>query len=93
LKRTRKAKRRIQNRLAVLRYQKERAEQRHVTQGELAKYLGVSENTITNWMYNDVTIFDGNIIEGLCEYFGIGICDLLYFEDVPEDDDSPDKGG
>lgn len=83
--------RRVQNRLAVLRYQKELREKRRVTQQELAKFLGVSENTIANWMYNDVTIFDGRIIEGLCAYFECGLCDLLYFDDSA-DDESDEKG-
>ncbi len=59
-----------------------------MTQQELAHAIGVSENTITNWMYNDVTKFQAEIIERLCAYFECGLCDLLYFEDIPEDETS-----
>lgn len=87
-----KNKRRVQNRIAVLLYQKELREKRRVTQQELARAIGVSENTITNWMYNDVTKFQAEIIEKLCRFFDCGLCDLLYFEDVPEGDSSEKEG-
>jgi len=87
-----KNKRRVQNRIAVLLYQKELREKRRVTQQELARAIGVSENTITNWMYNDVTKFQAEIIEKLCTFFDCGLCDLLYFEDLPEDESSEKEG-
>lgn len=79
-----KPKRQVRNRLAVLLYQKELRDKRRVTQLELAKFLGVSENTITKWAYNDVTIMDTRIIEGLCTFFNCGICDLLYFDEISD---------
>lgn len=82
----------VRNRVAVLLYQKEVREKRRVTQQELARAIGVSENTITNWVYNDVTKFQAEIIEKLCTFFECGLCDLLYFEDIPEDE-SPDTKG
>ncbi len=81
-----KPQRQVRNKVAVLLYEKELREKRRVTQQELAKFIGVSENTITHWMYNNVTIFDGKIIEGVCTFFGCGLCDVLYFEEISDEE-------
>ncbi|MBE2271378.1 MAG: helix-turn-helix transcriptional regulator [Anaerolinea sp.] len=82
-----KPKLRLQNRLAILLYQKELRDKRRVTQTEVAAAIGVSRATITNWMHNDVTKFEAHIIEGLCAFFECGLCDLLYLEDVSDEEE------
>ncbi|MFN8531258.1 MAG: helix-turn-helix transcriptional regulator [Anaerolineae bacterium] len=59
---------------------KEQRENRRITQLEVANTIGVSTQTILRWMHNDVTRFDADVVEKLCDYFGCEVGDLLYLE-------------
>lgn len=82
--------RKVRNRLLELMQERELKLGRRLKQVEIAEFVGVSGHTITSWIRNDVTRFDSNVIEGLCDYFDCEVGDLLYFDYV-ETDESPDK--
>lgn len=71
----------LKNRLLILLTDKERKENRRISQTEVARAIGVSNHTIANWIRNDVTKIETSIVEGLCEYFQCDLTDLLYFEE------------
>lgn len=66
--------------------EKEQREKRRIKMTEIGAALGVSPNTIGNWMRDEITQIDTNVLLGLCDYFGVDFCDLLY---VQETDDPP----
>src|SRR5690606_119756 len=72
--------RKVRNRLLELIQERERQIGRRIKQRDIAQFVGVSDRTIISWIRNEVTRFDGNVIEGLCAYFNCDISDLLYFE-------------
>ncbi len=80
--------RRLRNRLLHLITEKERIERRRIPQSEVAKAIGVTNNTIGNWIRNDVAKVEASIVENLCEYFRCELGDLLYLDEV--DDEPPD---
>jgi transcriptional regulator with XRE-family HTH domain len=82
--------RQLRNRLLELMQRRERKENRRLTQHEIALYIGVTDHTISSWLKNDVTRFDRHVVEGLCEYFGCEVGDLLYLEWVEEDEPAAD---
>jgi putative transcriptional regulator len=81
--------RKVRNRLLELIQERERQKNRRIKQRDLAKFVGVADHTITSWIRNEVTRFDSNLIEGICDYFNCDIGDLLYFEWV-ETDEKPE---
>jgi putative transcriptional regulator len=78
--------RRVRNRLLELIQERERKIGRRIKQHDIAQFVGVSDHTIINWIRNDVTKFDGQTIERLCDYFNCNLADLLYFEMVEVED-------
>lgn len=72
--------RRVRNRLLELIQERERKIGRRVKQRDIAEFAGVTDHTIINWIRNDVTRYDAQMIERLCDYFNCDISDLLYFE-------------
>ncbi len=74
--------RKVRNRLLELMQKRERKIGRRVKQHDIAEFVGVNDHTIINWIRNDVTKYDGQIIERLCDYFNCELSDLLYFEMV-----------
>jgi transcriptional regulator with XRE-family HTH domain len=62
--------------------EKERKEGRRISQSEVARAIDVSNNTIGNWIRNDIAKVEASIVEDLCTYFQCDLCDLLYLEDV-----------
>lgn len=78
--------RKLRNRLLELIQERERKIRRRIKQHDLATFIGVADNTITNWIHNDVSRFDAKIVEGICDYFDCEIEDLFYFEWVEVDD-------
>jgi putative transcriptional regulator len=84
--------RKVKNRLFELIRQKELKDSRRITQKEIAEFAGVAEHTIINWIRNNTTRYDTNVVEAICDFFDCELCDLLYFEvsytdDIPEDPD------
>jgi DNA-binding Xre family transcriptional regulator len=72
--------RRLRNRLLELMQGLERIKGRRIKQRELAQFVGVTDHTIASWLRNDVTRYDSNVVEGICDYFNCDVGDLLYFE-------------
>ncbi len=79
----------LRNRFLELLLEKERRENRRVTQKEIAYATGISQQALTGWVHNNVTKFEAGIVERLCEYFKCDLCDLLYFEQSPDESASP----
>jgi DNA-binding Xre family transcriptional regulator len=79
----------LRNRVLFLLTEKERKEERRIKQLEIAKAIGVSHNTVASWIRNDVTKLEAHVIEGLCQYFECGLCDLLYFAESDEGTANP----
>lgn len=78
----------LKNRLLYLVTEWERANNKRVSQAELARELGISYNALIRWLNNDVERFDAPIIERLCEHFGVEVGDLLYIDRSGEEGDA-----
>lgn len=79
------ARRKLKNRFLILLTEKERKLGRRIPQSEVAREIDVANNTILNWIKNDLNKFDRVVVESLCEYFECEIGDLLYMEIVFND--------
>jgi putative transcriptional regulator len=77
-----KPRRKFRNRLLSLLLKKSSEEGRRIYQAELAEAIGVSENTISTWVSNDMRKMNINVIELLCEYFNCDVSDLFYLEPI-----------
>jgi putative transcriptional regulator len=85
--------RRVRNRLLELIQERERKIGRRIKQHDIAQFAGVSDHTIINWIRNDVTKFEGQTIERLCDYFNCDLSDLLYFEMIEVEDPGDSADG
>ena len=85
--------RQLKNRLLELMQARERKEGRRLKQREISSFIGVTDHTISSWLKNDVTRYDKHVVEGLCAYFQCEVGDLLYLDDVEEDEPTPDDAG
>ena len=79
---------RLKNRLFDLLRDKEKREQRRITQSEIARAIGVMPSTINGWIQQESRRLDEHVVVGLCEYFGCELDDLLY---ITEDNQTVDK--
>jgi DNA-binding Xre family transcriptional regulator len=70
----------LRNRLIFLLTEKERRDNRRISQVELAEAVGISFNAAGRWLRNEVERFDAPIIEKFCDYFGCEVGDLLYID-------------
>jgi DNA-binding Xre family transcriptional regulator len=70
----------IRNRLLELVTDRERQLGRRMRLRDIAKFVGITDTTMTSWIRNEVSRFDTHVVVGLCNYFDIEIGDLLYFE-------------
>jgi transcriptional regulator with XRE-family HTH domain len=77
----------MKNRMLLFLTDKENREKRRIRQVEIAKALGVSPTTISNWIKDEITQIDTNVLIGLCDYFGVTFDEMLYIEETP---DTPD---
>lgn len=77
----------MKNRMLLFLTDKENREKRRIKQVEIAKSLGVSPTTISNWIKDEITQIDTNVLIGLCDYFGVTFDQMLYIEEIP---DTPD---
>lgn len=71
----------VKNRVAELVAIKARREARRISHRDLANETGLSRSSIQYWMANSVTRFDAHQIVTLCDYFGVGVDELLVVED------------
>ena len=70
----------IINRFRVLLAEKEQREKRRIPLTEVAKETQISWKTLQGWANNDVSRFDAEKIEALCNYLDCNIGDLLVYE-------------
>jgi transcriptional regulator with XRE-family HTH domain len=64
-----------------LEYQKRQG--RNVPISEVARLTGLDRKAITRLEENSTERYDGDVLAKLCEFYGVGVCDLLEFN--PED--------
>jgi transcriptional regulator with XRE-family HTH domain len=70
----------VKNRLQILIAERSTYEQKRITVKQIAEHLGISPSALHAWKNNEINQFDGEILEGLCEFFGVGIEQLLYID-------------
>ena len=80
----------INNRFGILLAEKRIREKRKISLTEVHETTGVSRPTLQAWENNTVTRFDTDVIEALCQYFGVNLSDLLEYV-PPEDRPQPKK--
>jgi putative transcriptional regulator len=74
----------IKNKFALLLSRKRAKESRRITMNEVARATGISRQTLYKWEDGSVERFETRVVSVLCQYFGVGIGDLLeYVEDQP----------
>jgi hypothetical protein len=45
----------------------------------------MSVNTLKKWIRQDVQQYDQNVVEKICDYFGVSdIADIFYLEEIAE---------
>lgn len=79
----------VVNRLAELVAQKQRREDRKITQTTIAEETGLSYGTVSDWMNNRASAYKESTILVLCEWVPCDVSDLL----VIEDDESQVRSG
>lgn len=73
----------IRNNFARLLEEKQRRENRYISLAEVAKATEISRKTLYKWQNGEVEHYNNDVIDALCEYFGVGIDELL--ERTPAD--------
>jgi len=79
----------VNNKFGVLLAAKRAKEKRNISLADVADEINVSRKTLYAWQNNTVDRFDAKVIQALCNYFGVGLSDLL--ELVPSDPPKPPK--
>ena len=79
----------LRNRFAELLQKKSDKESRFISLGEVATATGVSRKTLYKWEKNELTRFDTEVVDALCEYFGVDFTDLLTH--IPPDESQSKK--
>jgi putative transcriptional regulator len=74
----------ISNRFAKLLEEKQDTENRFIPLAEVAKSTGISRKTLYQWEKNIVTRFDTEVVEKLCQYFGVSLSELLDHVPTPQ---------
>jgi transcriptional regulator with XRE-family HTH domain len=67
----------IKNRFAQLLDEKQKSEDRFIPLAEVAGETRISRKTLYAWEKNIITRYDPKVIDALCEYFGVGLSELL----------------
>jgi len=73
----------VKNQFARLLEEKQRQENRYISLAEVASETGLSRKTLYKWQNGAVEHFNNDVIDKLCEYFGVDLDELL--ERVPAD--------
>lgn len=72
---------RVKHKLVGLMAQRELQTGKRIKQSELAAEIGLPENTLSNWINNDVVKrVDHRVVVKICRYFGVQIGDLLFID-------------
>ena len=82
----------IYNRIKVLIAEKELREKRKLTYRVIADETGIPVSTLTEYMTQRISRFDGSTLEKLCEYFSVQPGDILiYTKNPPETPPTPNQ--
>ena len=71
------------NHFAELLDEKSRKEGRYISLSEVSRETGIYRKTLYQWDRNEVKQYDTSVIDKLCDYFGVGLEELL--ERIPPD--------
>jgi DNA-binding Xre family transcriptional regulator len=77
---------RIKNRFTELLAIKSREVGRRISQREVADTLNIAKGTIDRIALNKTTRYDEHVILALCNFLGCDIGDLLFIEEVPDEE-------
>lgn len=65
-------------------------EGRDIEQQELARAIGVEENTVSRWVRGvPMKTINAHTVRAYCQYFGVGFSDVV--ELIEEGDESPER--
>ena len=67
----------VKNHFAKLLEEKEGREHRYIPLAEVASATGISRKTLYKWQNDEVEHFNNEIIDKLCDYFGVQLDELL----------------
>ena len=67
----------VRNHFAKLLEEKQRKENRYISLAEVASNTGISRKTLYKWQNGNVEHFNNDVIDKLCEYFGVDLDELL----------------
>jgi transcriptional regulator with XRE-family HTH domain len=73
----------VNNNFGILLAEKRKREKSTIPLSDVAKKTGIARRTLYAWQSNKVDRFDGDVIERLCEYFGVPLSALLEY--IPSD--------
>jgi DNA-binding Xre family transcriptional regulator len=79
-------KQRIKNRFTELLGKKVREDGRRISQREVADTLNIAKGTIDRIALNKTTRYDEHVILALCNFLECDIGELLYIEEVPDEE-------
>lgn len=69
----------IANNFAKLLDEKQSKERRYISIAEVARDVKISRRTLYKWQNNIVTLYDPEVIDALCRYFGVTLSELLTY--------------
>lgn len=73
----------VKNHFAKLLEEKQKQERRYIPLAEVANATGISRKTLYKWQNGAVEHFNNDVIDKLCDYFGVELTELL--ERVPSE--------
>jgi putative transcriptional regulator len=79
----------VNNKFGILLAEKRMKEKRNIPLTEVSKDTGIARRTLYAWQNNNIDRFDTDVIEKLCQYFGVNLSDLLEY--IPSDDPPKQK--
>lgn len=74
----------VKNKFGILLAEKRILEKDSIPLSQVAKDTGIARRTLYAWLSNKVDRFDADVIDKLCQYFDVGLGDLLEY--VPDDE-------
>lgn len=80
----------IQNRVGELLAAKKASAKHKITHQEVADAIGVNRTTVDRYVLNQVTRFDAPVLLAFCNYFGIGLSNLLVIVEAKDAPNNPE---